>query len=228
MRFNALYGIALFLAVIALTGCDQVRPTGLETAVLESRGRVVRNGGITLREGEAVPSRASIKTFPEAEVVLAFLPNVLSHVEGEAELAPGEISLAIDGNETDDGMRARRVDVGLTKGSYFWRTQSHSLSPTVLTIRGAQGVMRAESDALFYTEQRSDGLRVACLRGHIFLRPREGDHESTIWAGESGYLTEGAKHFHRSDFFSEVSEAGKTAEAKMLLAAERRRGFLPW
>ena len=185
--------IALLVSATALSGCWEGTTSEALTTVLSIDGsaEVSSDGGGTfaaLHLPDHPGKHASLRTTAGSRVALAPLPNCLLHLEGDTDLEILRIALTKDGNETGADMRARYVDLKLTRGRIL---ASHIWGEAVarFTVATAHGQLIVISNALFWLETDATRTRITCVSGSVEFRPKAASSTTPISSGFVGEST---------------------------------------
>jgi hypothetical protein len=234
LSFSAKLGVVLTGAVL-LTSCSDGTIRTVSSTVLATRGNVRAKNGLT---AEFLPARPGLTLGPGAVlesgegglVDLVLLPNILTRLLGEGELVLGSARLSKDGNETEDDMIARHVEISLPKGIVFIRYRQPAGSVGELLVTTPHGIITAKSDCLVCLEVNSQRLRVICIQGLVGSIAAGGGESLSLDAGSVAELTS------RTSSLTEVAQdaeaGGKVTEAlsaerELLKLARAQRNMLP-
>lgn len=166
---------AIALGVI---GCSKGTSRDVEATVLSATGNcILRRGQVEMPLNVDVHPRPGdlLETGADGQIDAALLPNVLVELAPSTVLEIAVLSLAKDGNDTIEPMRARIAHVRLIRGSLALsqRRVDVAAEPS-LRIETAHGTATSEYDCLFQIATDSSGTRVACEEGYVYLASATG------------------------------------------------------
>ncbi|PZR73490.1 MAG: hypothetical protein DLM52_10950 [Chthoniobacterales bacterium] len=200
--------------------------------VLDGRNAFVTAKGETrpVFAGENIFRGSTVETAFDSFLDLALLPGLLARVDSKSALAITDLKIAIDGNETADGMRERIARAQLRAGRMIVRLDEHLFSTSQLHLETSRAKIDAGSAALFLVDARADSLEVFCARGHVDVAPAKADHTSTIWPHERIRVDASGAHHASPDPIATKSDYGDCFRVEHLLQFEfeERRQLPPW
>jgi len=203
-----------------MAACGRITSSRMEAIVLDAHGAELDSKRL-LFAGENIPSRSVVSTSLAGSAALMLLPNMLLRLGGSAEMEIDALTFAVDGNETDGGVRQRAATVQLRRGHIVARVEQHGYNNASLTLRTQRAEMRSDAGALFEITEDSVATIATCVRGHLDMFPFGADHVSTIWPGETMRVDSAGSH-HEPLTAAEREQSEKRcaqAEGVLLLAA---------
>lgn len=175
-----------------VVGCSEGTSRQVEATILSaSGGCILRRGGVETPLTVDVHPRAGdlLETSAQGHVDAALLPNVLIELAPSTVLQIEALSLAKDGNDTIEPMRARVAHARLIRGSAAVSQQRRDVAAEPsLRIETAHGSASSEYDCLFRIETDSSATRLACEEGYVYLA-QKGAQPVQVEPGFTGEIT---------------------------------------
>ena len=179
---------AASLALLAVSGCDYSPRRTVNAIPLEMHGTVSvqsdRNSPEIPLDGNATLAvGAIVRTESASDASIALLPNALVRLTENTKLEILSLSLAKDGNETEDPMLDRSAHVKLWRGAIFLSHQRRGTARAELRITTSQGEATTGSLAIGKLEAGNHHVRLTSVSGQIVFLPREGNKAEQIPPG---------------------------------------------
>jgi len=217
-------------------GCSEGTSRQVGANILALSGEcVLRSGAVNRQLDVDTHPRAGdvLETGARAQISAALLPNVLVEIQPNSALQIEALSLAKDGNDTIEPMRARVVHVQLLHGSMTvsQRRLDVAAEPS-LRIATPHGAAISSYDCLFSIEIDSSRTRVACEEGYVYLAAKEHPEPVQVEPGFTGEIdsAHSVVALRSADMTHEqtLESLGSTESRLTQLLAAEKQAPPPW
>jgi hypothetical protein len=188
-RAVLLFGVAATAALSS--GCWRGVSREVLATVLSVQGDVVYQGAeqhsstpLTLETNAG--SGSVLRTSGSGQADLALIPGALLHISGESEVRIEELGLTKDGNETEDGMRARAARLRLNRGMITLVVDRTDAADLRFVVATGDVTLNADQSCVWCVRVAENKTRVTCVRGKAYART--GSSKQTIV--QAGYFEE--------------------------------------
>jgi hypothetical protein len=218
--FSTKLGVA-FAAVALLTSCWEGTTRAVSATILATKGTVrikqrLSAEFLPAQPGLALGAGTVLQTAEATQVDLALLPNALTRLLSGGELTIDSLKLSEDGNETGDGILARRVAISLREGTLFLAHRRPPGSAGTLQVSTPHGTIVSNSDCLIYIETSSRRLRVGCISGSVEIASTSGQKALLV---DAGFVVESTPQ--TSTLMEAAGDAAAQQEITEAISAER-------
>jgi hypothetical protein len=144
-----------------------------------------------------VPSNASlavgtiIRTESQSGASIALLPNALVQLTETTKLEILALTIAKNGNETEDPMGERFAQVKLWRGAIFLSHERKDTARAELRVTTSQGEAMTGASSLFKLEAGNRHARLTSVSGQILFRRNESSKAEQIPPGNVGEWNSG-------------------------------------
>lgn len=188
---------AASFALFAVSGCDYSPRRTVNAILLAMHGTVSVQSDryspeIPLDKSATLAVGAIVRTENASDASIALLPNALVRLTENTKLEILSLSLAKDGNETEDPMLDRFAHVKLWRGAIFLSHQRWGTARAEFRITTSQGEATTGALAIGKLEAGNHHVRLTSVSGQILFLPREGKKAEQIPPGNVAEWNSGA------------------------------------
>ncbi len=176
------------LALLAFAGCEQSSQRAVCAVVLERHGTVSvqpdrSSPELPLTSNASLAAGAIVRTENGARASIALLPNALVQLTENTKLEILGLTLAKNGNETQNLMQDRFAQVQLWRGAIFLSHERNDTARAELRVATSQGDAMTGASALCKLEADNDHARLTCVSGQILFHRNESTKAEGIPPG---------------------------------------------